>query len=69
MQRTALVTGDAGGLGGEISASPRDFSAAIPAGRLGTLPDIGRIAAFPAADEAGHLNGATSDANGDRSMG
>ena len=43
--------------------------AAIPAGRLGTPPDIGRIAAFLAADEAGYINGATIDANGGQFMG
>lgn len=43
--------------------------ATIPAGRLGTPADVGRIAAFLAADEAGYINGATIDANGAQYMG
>nr|WP_229522347.1 SDR family oxidoreductase [Massilia antarctica] len=43
--------------------------AAIPVGRIGVPPDIGRMAAFPASDDAGFIAGATFDVNGGQFMG
>jgi acetoacetyl-CoA reductase len=38
--------------------------AGIPAGRLGTPEDIGRVVAFLAAEESGYITGTTIDVNG-----
>lgn len=43
--------------------------ASIPAGRLGSPADVGRMAAFLASDDAGYINGATFDINGGQFMG
>ncbi len=41
----------------------------IPIGRLGQPADIGRVAAFLAAEDAGYITGATIDVNGGQFMG
>jgi acetoacetyl-CoA reductase len=38
--------------------------AGIPAGRLGTPEDIGRVVAFLAAEQSGYITGTTIDVNG-----
>lgn len=43
--------------------------ASIPAGRLGSPAEIGRMAAFLASDDAAYINGATFDVNGGLFMG
>ncbi|CUI08698.1 acetoacetyl-CoA reductase [Massilia antarctica] len=43
--------------------------AGIPVGRIGAPPDIGRMAAFLASDDAGFITGATFDVNGGQFMG
>jgi 2-hydroxycyclohexanecarboxyl-CoA dehydrogenase len=49
--------------GGDVP-SPKAMSAAIPAGRLGTVDDIGATCAFLCSDAAGYITGQTIAVNG-----
>ena len=47
----------------------QQIRAGIPAGRLGTPAEIGRMTAYLASDDAAFVNGATFDVNGGQFMG